>query len=134
MNNITPILTVSLPAPLALVVLSVCSSKRRCKRNRCKCRKSRLPCTDICKYAQCKTNDYLVEDKDNVFEEKADHDYLIFFFVKIICCDYLVVKGYYLTKIPEIAEIAINSIFFKETFDRKSLLISVLHKLFQIKR
>ena len=71
-NNITPILTDKLPAPLVLIELSACCCKTGCKTNRYKCRKSGAACTDMCNCAQCENNDCWIEDKDNVFEEEAD--------------------------------------------------------------
>ena len=57
-NTIMPILTDNLLAPLALIELSACSCKTGCKTNRCKCRKSGFTCTDLCKCAQCKNNEF----------------------------------------------------------------------------
>ena len=38
--------------------ISACSCKTGCKTNRCKCRKSGFTCTDLCKCAQCKNNEF----------------------------------------------------------------------------
>ena len=73
-NNITPILTDNLLAPLVLIELSACGCKTGCKTNCCKCRKSGVTCTDMCNCAQCENNDCWIEDKDNVFEEEADNN------------------------------------------------------------
>ena len=73
-NNITPILTDNLPAPLALIELRACGCKTGCKANCCKCRKSGFTCTDMGKCPQCESNDCWIEDKDNVFEKEADND------------------------------------------------------------
>ena len=71
-NNITAILTVNLPAPVALIKLSACGCKTGCKTNHCKCMKNGFTCTDMCKCAQYENNDCWIQDKDNVFEEEAD--------------------------------------------------------------
>ena len=73
-NNITPILTDNLPAPIYLIELSAGGCKTGCKTNPCKCMKSGFTCTNMCKCVQCENNDCWVEDKDNVFEEEADND------------------------------------------------------------
>ena len=48
-SSLNPILTHDLPAPLALIELSVCACKSDCSTNRCKCRKNGFVCTDMCK-------------------------------------------------------------------------------------
>ena len=63
-----------LPAPLALIELSLCSCKTNCYSNRCKCRKNRLICTDMCKCVGCENEDddqsdeeiYLSDDGENI--------------------------------------------------------------------
>ena len=51
-----------LPAPIALVELSVCTCKTKCVGvekmwKRCKCRKNKLQCTDMCKCINCANDD-----------------------------------------------------------------------------
>ena len=67
-SSFTPILTDNLPAPLALIELSVCSCKSDCATNRCKCHKNDFICTDMCKCTQCKNIDGAEDD----FEENID--------------------------------------------------------------
>lgn len=70
-DALTPIMTDNLPAPMAMIELSVCGCKSNCQNNRCKCRKNRLPCTDMCKCTGC-TNS--TEDgEDDEFGE-SDND------------------------------------------------------------
>ena len=59
---LVPLLTDSLPAPLALIELSSCSCKSSCTSNKCKCRKNGFICTDLCKCLECRNNDS--EDED----------------------------------------------------------------------
>ena len=58
------IMTDELPAPVALIELSVCSCKTNCVTNRCKCRKNNLQCTDMCKCMDC-DNDGSEEQSDD---------------------------------------------------------------------
>ena len=51
------IMTDELPAPVALIELSVCACKTNCVNNRCKCRKNKLQCADMCKYIDCANDD-----------------------------------------------------------------------------
>jgi len=51
------IMTDELPAPSALIELSVCSCKTKCINNRCKCRKNDLQCTDMCRCTDCDNDD-----------------------------------------------------------------------------
>ena len=68
-----PIMTDNLPAPLALIELSVCSCKGDCSTRRCKCFKNALVCTDMCKCQECKNNDTF-EDVDQEIFEYNDSD------------------------------------------------------------
>ena len=118
----------NLPAPLAVIELSVCGYRTGCKTNCCKCRKNGFTCTDMCKYAQCENNDCWIEDKHIVVEEEADMKISSYFFMLKFCCDYFIAKGYYLTiilfhiimalcfKIFKGSEIVISSILFRENF------------------
>ena len=51
-TSLDPIMTDNLPAPLALVELSICNRKRGCSTRRCKCFKISLVCTNIHLYIQ----------------------------------------------------------------------------------
>ena len=64
-------MTDELPAPVALIELSVCSCKKdKCDSNRCKCYKNNLQCTDMCKCEDCKNTD----DNDRLVEEMGDSE------------------------------------------------------------
>ena len=67
-SSFVPILTENLPAPLALIELSVCSCKSDCTKKRCRCHKNDFVCTDICKCSQCKNT----EDSEDFLEEDID--------------------------------------------------------------
>ena len=67
-DSLIPIMTDNLPAPLAMIELSVCSYKSDFCTNRCKCRKNNLPCTDMCKCRRENT------DKDANIELETDDD------------------------------------------------------------
>ena len=56
-RSLDPIMTDNLPAPIALIELSVCSCKGDCSNKRCKCLKNELVCTDMCKCNGCTNND-----------------------------------------------------------------------------
>lgn len=68
-----PIMTDKLPAPVALIELSVCSCTTKCVNNRCKCRKNKLQCTDMCKCIDC-DNDDTFEDSEDENEFTSDDD------------------------------------------------------------
>ena len=70
-NTISPIMTDELPAPLALIELSVCGCKTTCNSNRCKCFKNKLNCTDMCKCTNCENDGVDNEDED----EQEDPEY-----------------------------------------------------------
>ena len=63
-DALVPIMTDNLPAPLALIELSVCECKSHCKTNRCRCHKNSFLCTDMFKYTNCENNDDGDEDSD----------------------------------------------------------------------
>lgn len=82
LNGLTldPILTDNLPAPLALIELSVCGCKGDCSTNRCKCFKNNLICTDMCKCTSCVNNDSsdninLDDDLNSDSDSDDDIDY-----------------------------------------------------------
>ena len=50
-------MTDELPAPIALIELSVCACKTKCVNDRCKCRKNKLQYTDMCKCIDCANDD-----------------------------------------------------------------------------
>ena len=70
-------MTDELPAPIALVELSVCNCKTHCNNNRCKCYKNNLPCTDMCKCVNCENDDRRqdLNDTDD-YETGSDDDYV----------------------------------------------------------
>ena len=53
-NVYVPIMT--LPVPLELMELSVCSGKTSHNTMRCKCIKNQFKCIDLCKCVSCKNN------------------------------------------------------------------------------
>jgi len=73
---IVPIMTDELPAPIALIELSVCSCKKeKCESNRCKCYKNNLQCTDMCICVNCQNtdeNDQHDNDKEIDSEDSDD--------------------------------------------------------------
>ena len=65
-DSLVPTMTDELPAPLALIELSVCGCKTMCNSNRCKCFKNNLTCTDMCKCTNCENDDAdCCDDKDD---------------------------------------------------------------------
>ena len=64
---LVPIMTDSLPAPLALIELNLCGCKT-CSTNRCQCRKNGFTCTDMCKCTDCENT----EEKDG---DELDEDF-----------------------------------------------------------
>lgn len=72
-DALTPIMTDSLPAPIALIELSTCSCKSSCKTKRCRCKKYGLVCTDMCKCKNCQNNgesddDFEIDSNDEDLE------------------------------------------------------------------
>jgi len=67
-SSLSPILTDNLPAPLALIELSVCSCKSDCTTNRCKCHKNDFICTDMCKCYKCNNTD----DSEEIMQEDIE--------------------------------------------------------------
>ena len=67
-----------LPAPIALIELSVCTCKTKCVGvekmwKRCKCRKNKLQCTDMCKCINCANDDtqeQLDEEDELILDDK----------------------------------------------------------------
>lgn len=72
-NAYTPIMTDELPAPLALIELSVCSCTTKCSTNRCKCKKNNLQCTDMCKCVDCE-NDNMSDGSDKEIEYESEDE------------------------------------------------------------
>ncbi len=64
-GTLEQIMTDNLPAPIALIELSVCSCKTGCTTKRCKCLKHKLICTDMCKCQNC-------ENDNNFYDENYD--------------------------------------------------------------
>ena len=56
-DSLDAMLTDNLPAPLALIELSVCGCQGDCQTRRCKCFKNELTCTDMCKCSHKCLND-----------------------------------------------------------------------------
>ena len=73
-NILVPIMTDDLPAPLALIELSVCKCKGSCVNRRCKCVKHNLVCTDMCKCKSCENdgNGYDQSDEDSDINVDSD--------------------------------------------------------------
>ena len=72
-ESLKPIMTDNLPAPLAMIELSVCGCKSNCISNRCLCHKNNFPCTDMCKCKDCdniSAND--ISDHDNLMIDEFD--------------------------------------------------------------
>ena len=67
-DSLQPIMNDNLPAPIALIELSMCGCKTVCTTNRCKCRKNGLPCTDMCKCLNCKNDGTEDDDSDSDLE------------------------------------------------------------------
>ena len=61
------------PAPVALIELSVWVCKTKCVNNRCKYRKNKLQCTDMCKCIDC-ANDDTQEQLDEEHELILDDE------------------------------------------------------------
>ena len=76
-NALMPIMTDNLPAPMAMIELSVCGCKSNCQNKRCKCRKNCLPCTDMCKCIDCANTgeDEGCSENKNEFDTESDDDY-----------------------------------------------------------
>ena len=73
-DTIAPIMTDELPAPLALIELSVCGCKATCNSNRCKCFKNKLNCTDMCKCTNCENDGVDNEDEYDEQNDSEDSD------------------------------------------------------------
>jgi hypothetical protein len=75
-DSLAAIMTDNLPAPLALIELSVCGCKSSCSSNRCKCFKNNLVCTDMCKCNSCENdgNADNYEDDESDFHIDTDSD------------------------------------------------------------
>ena len=67
-----PIMTDELPAPLALIELSVCGCKTKCTTRRCKCFKNKLPCTDMCKCVDCENDDGDFSDEERCVSDEEE--------------------------------------------------------------
>ena len=67
-DSLQPIMNDNLPAPIALIELSMCGCKTVCTTNRFKCRKNGLPCTDMCKCLNCKKDGTEDDDSDSDLE------------------------------------------------------------------
>ena len=65
-------MTDELPAPLALVELSLCNCATLCNNNHCKCYKNNLPCTDVCKSIGCQNEG---ESEKFEFDKNNEYDY-----------------------------------------------------------
>ena len=72
-NLLVPIMTDNLPAPIAMIELSMCSCKTNCNTMRCKCRKNYLLCTDMCKCIHCE-NDELENGSSSEESECEEED------------------------------------------------------------
>ena len=72
-NNLIPLLTDELPAPIGLIELSMCGCKGLCDTNRCTCYKNNLVCTDMCKCSEDCMNDGNINNEEN---EENDVDEL----------------------------------------------------------
>ena len=68
--SLDPIMTDNLPAPIALIELSMCKCQTGCKTKRCKCLKNDLVCTDMCKCRDCK-NDGIDFDESDESDDEA---------------------------------------------------------------
>ena len=58
-TSLDPVMTNSLPAPLALIELSICNRKGDCSTRRCKCFKNSLVCTYMSKCSACNNRNYV---------------------------------------------------------------------------
>ena len=67
-SSLDPIMTDNLPAPLALIELSIYNCKGVCSTRRCKCFKNSLVCTDMCKCPVCNKSDTFEDDDQEIFE------------------------------------------------------------------
>jgi hypothetical protein len=80
-DELVPIMTDDLPAPVGLVELSMCSCKGSCQTNRCSCYKSGWVCTGMCKcldvcenYEKEDDNDWFLSDSDDDDDNDDDDD------------------------------------------------------------
>ena len=73
-STLVPIMTNNLPAPLALIELSVCSCQSNCTTKRCKCKKNKFLCTDMCKCRDCHNDDANTGDDDDEDVDLSDDD------------------------------------------------------------
>ena len=64
--------TTLLPAPESIIHLTVCHCKTRCVTKRCKCRKNRLKCLEMCQCLKCE-NDGSDERDSNEIEDDLDN-------------------------------------------------------------
>ena len=71
-GKISAIMTDDLPAPLALIELSMCGCKTSCDTNRCKCYKNSLVCTEMCKCFDCKNDEDRAEFFDDIDSDSED--------------------------------------------------------------
>ena len=67
-TSLDPIMTDNLPAPLALIELSIYNCKGGCSTRRCKCFKNSLVCTDMCKCSACNNGDTFEDDDQEISE------------------------------------------------------------------
>ena len=64
-----PVMTDQLPAPIAVIEMSVCKCNQGCANQRCKCRKNKLVCTEMCQCSECEN---VVNDSENEWESDDD--------------------------------------------------------------
>ena len=76
-GELVPIMTNCLPAPMALIELSVCSCILNCKTNRCKCRKNNLTCTDMCKCTKYDNSHTLENDYSDIEIDGEENNWLL---------------------------------------------------------
>ena len=73
-NQLRPILSDELPAPVGLIELSMCSCKGVCDTNRCSCFKNKLTCTEMCQCTSECENDHGEEIDDDSTDIGSEDD------------------------------------------------------------
>ena len=73
-SKLVPIPSINtLPAPVDMLTLTICSCKSSCSTNRCKCKKYLLTCTDACRCTECE-NIAQEEEFETCGDPQSDRD------------------------------------------------------------
>ena len=76
-DQYVPIKTDQLPAPDAVIQMSLCKCRTGCNTMRCKCYKNQLGCTEMCLCANCENNG---DESDKFWSDDQETDDMLQFF------------------------------------------------------